>query len=248
MDTLHLCGGLAPVDPEISHEHATQEDSANSPNSGGGGRKKRSIGEHSKFWAQHRTLKIAIFSKDQAFITLIKSAINLWTPHINLNIEFVENTETADIRISTDKSLNGHWSTIGTDALAMPANVPTMHFDLVNWAYTSHVWTGIILHEFGHALGLEHEHQHPDADIDWNTHSVYEECKKNEGWSQEKTHYNIFRKLKKSKSTSAPYDQKSIMHYCFSEKFIWNKKAIPFNYTLSEKDISFIRSIYPPKA
>jgi serralysin len=26
----------------------------------------------------------------------------------------------------------------------------------------------VVLHEFGHALGCPHEHQHPEYDIDWN--------------------------------------------------------------------------------
>ena len=29
-----------------------------------------------------------------------------------------------------------------------------------------------VLHQFGHALGLEHEHQHPTAPLEWNQEKV----------------------------------------------------------------------------
>lgn len=246
METLYSCEGTAPVDLETSYQHAIQEDYANNPNSGVSDRTKRSIGTHSKFWAQHRTLKISFLSEHTKFINLVKSTIELWTPHINLNIEFVEKTEAADIRISDSKDLKGHWSNLGTDALSVPADKPTMHFDITE-THSVSVWKSYILHEFGHALGLEHEHQHPDANIDWVTPVVYRTYKEQSGWPQEQTYDNIFKKLDRSKTTSAPYDQKSIMHYSFPAPLIWDNIAIPPNFTLSEKDISFIRSIYPPK-
>jgi hypothetical protein len=38
-------------------------------------------------------------------------------------------------------------------------------------------WEGTVRHEFGHALGLEHEHQHPeggcDAEWRWNDDAGY---------------------------------------------------------------------------
>ncbi|EJM84651.1 Astacin (Peptidase family M12A) [Pseudomonas sp. GM74] len=246
MDTLHLCGGINPVDNKVSYELATQEDNSNKPNRVKGGINIQSIGTHSKFWAQHRTLKIGYFSKHTQLMKFIETALKLWTPHINLNIKFVEKVEEADIRISFSSKTSGHWSYVGTDALSVPSNQATMHFDLNAKFLTEH-WIATILHEFGHAFGLEHEHQHPEANIDWNTPAVYRECEKQLGWPKEKTYFNIFKKNDKSKSTTAPYDPKSIMHYGFSKAFIWNKIDMPFNFSLTEKDINFISSIYPKK-
>lgn len=35
-------------------------------------------------------------------------------------------------------------------------------------------YSRVVLHEFGHALGAIHEHQHPEAAIPWDKPKVYE--------------------------------------------------------------------------
>jgi hypothetical protein len=92
---------------------------------------------------------------------------------------------------------------------------------------------------------LEHEHQHPDHTIDWNTAAIYRNCKEKKGWSEATTYRNIFQKNRRQNTKDLPYDPTSIMHSAISETFIWNKIAMPLNSTLSEKDINLIKSIYP---
>ena len=49
----------------------------------------------------------------------------------------------------------------------------------------------IIQHEFGHAIGLQHEHQHPSIGIQWNKKVVIADMAK-QGWTQEMVEHNIF--------------------------------------------------------
>lgn len=72
----------------------------------------------------------------------------------------------------------GYWSVIGTMAETVPAGQQTMNFggfvralepyyargDSAEWLQSYDHST--ILHEFGHALGLSHEHFHPDCQRD----------------------------------------------------------------------------------
>ena len=60
----------------------------------------------------------------------------------------------------------GSWSMVGMDAETLITNLeePTMVLNLQGLHHN--VQKKIVIHEFGHALGLEHEHQHSDF---WDT-------------------------------------------------------------------------------
>ena len=90
------------------------------------------------------------------------------------NVRFRETTKNNDnsakLRI-TFKAVgddNWYWSALGTKALdrsKYPSTKPTMRLaGLPDEFPPSELHRGNILHEFGHVLGLEHEHQSPSMD------------------------------------------------------------------------------------
>jgi hypothetical protein len=107
-----------------------------------------------------------------------------------------------------------------------------------------------ILHEFGHALGLLHEHQSPnancDAEIDWD--AAYK-IGAGIGWDKGLVDRN-FRQLASTTSLNATeVDRKSIMHYSLP---VWIFKArekspcfVQPNYEISEGDRAFLSRVYP---
>jgi serralysin len=107
-----------------------------------------------------------------------------------------------------------------------------------------------ILHEFGHALGLLHEHQSPnancDAEIDWG--AAYK-IGAGIGWDKALVDRN-FRQLASTTSLNATeVDRKSIMHYSLPPTLFKRGKEsacyVTENLELSEQDRKFIASIYP---
>ena len=61
----------------------------------------------------------------------------------------------------------GSWSYIGTDALHIPKESKTMNLGFID--------RSTVMHEFGHALGLIHEHQSPfKGGFGWNKEEVGE--------------------------------------------------------------------------
>lgn len=171
---------------------------------------------------------------------LTKDSINKWAPHINLKLEFVDGPD-GDIRIAANNQTGGH-SAIGRQANDIPKSEPTMviGFGGENDNYTA----GTIMHEFGHALGLQHEHQHPDNTLDFDRERVYQEYAKH-GLTREETDAFVLNPLNRENLIFLGYDKDSIMNYGFAEGTIRNRGAIPRGNDLSKGDKEFAEFIYP---
>ena len=85
-----------------------------------------------------------------------------WEDVANLNLEFVR-TGAAEIRISfAEKGFS--WSTVGTDALTVGRDEATMNYGWLEPDTELREYQRVVRHEFGHALGMIHEHQNPTAE------------------------------------------------------------------------------------
>ncbi len=109
---------------------------------------------------------------------------------------------------------------VGTDAMNIALDKPTMVLNLKHFTPVQQV--SIVVHQFGHALGLEHEHQRPDF---WNAvekHLDIERIRRDlkavgykakggdppfEGDWYKRDHLGV------SVNSLSDYDPTSIMHY-----------------------------------
>ncbi|WJK12469.1 hypothetical protein [Pseudomonas fluorescens] len=208
-------------------------------------RKKRAAGKPAHFWTPGQTLRIAFLSGDQAFKDAVKAAASNWLPHINLKFDFVEG-ESGDIRIQCDPGV--YWSVIGNNALLFEEPEPTMRLspDLRFPAF----FAANVMHEFGHALGAEHEHLHPESNIPWNKPAVYDahdvdEDADEDSYARQSVDERYFNLLDASDFDYSPYDPKSIMHYAVRQSWTHGDFKIDLNMVLSEKDKAFMAKIYP---
>jgi len=159
-------------------------------------------------------------------------------PYINLKLEFID-TADGDIRIGTKPDgLGGGWSRVGTDAKNEKPSWNTMAISFINDPKED---GRIIQHEFGHALGIKHEHRHPDNPLMYNRQKIEMEYGKF-GTNE------FFTKIPAGDSTKlTPYDSRSIMHYHLPENYMSNGITNTENYTLSTGDKYLAENLYPPK-
>lgn len=236
-----------PTDIRKSYEAAISENPANAPSTSSR-RQKRAVGAHTKYWKSGRTLKIAITDYGDGGFDIVKNAIKKWQPYVNLKFEFVElhdNDELyeGDIRIYLTPLVNSsRYSAIGTDALTVN---PLHHTMQLGTDYTSAGYEALVLHEFGHALGFMHEHQHPDATIPWNKEVTYLQYSREFGWSKDFVDGAVFPLPRDAGLTYEPYDRHSIMHYNVLNICTIGDWEQAVNLELSAGDKAFARKVYP---
>lgn len=228
---------------QATHEAAIDESAANI-GSTRGNRRKRSLVNYSKLWTNGRTLKIAFMNDLPAdHKQKIIDAANQWLPYVNLSFDFVDDNQ-GDIRIATENNKNS--SVLGTNALLIHPDMPTMNLAVKPEHEDFEV---IVIHEFGHALGAMHEHQHPHADIPWDKPAVYEFYQNREmnPLTRAQIDRHIFTPFNASDAFHLSYDKKSIMHYPVPNTLTLGDWELTINRKISKKDKKLMKSLYPKK-
>ncbi|MBV4478790.1 M12 family metallopeptidase [Pseudomonas khavaziana] len=176
---------------------------------------------------------------------LTKTAIKKWQPYINLKLEFVD-TDDGDIRIGTQRASGGQ-SLRGTNAKDAPPDQPTM---TVRYTNNTRETSRVIQHEFGHALGIIHEHQHPANPIQYNVPALAEmfgEQFANQEFSSYQRIMTALLHVGPDEIKLTPYDPKSIMHYHVIDNFASGGDVKAPNYELSPGDKHLAETLYPPE-
>jgi hypothetical protein len=158
-----------------------------------------------------------------------------------LTFEF-DNAPNAEIRISFDSS-DGAWSYLGTDATTIPMNQATMNLGFLDG--------GTAAHEFGHAIGLAHEHQNPAGGLQWNEDAVIRDLSgPPNNWDPGTIRNNVLNKYSADQVRGTEFDHDSIMLYFFPDTWVKNGKGTKANDVLSTLDKEFVASaqIYPKTA
>lgn len=202
------------------------------------------VGAVKKLWKPGQNLRVYC-GCSQSFGREIVRIANTWAEYANITFSLYEQRR-CEIRVGFNRA-DGSWSMVGTDALEVREKEDTMN---LGWLYEGMVDTEelrrVVLHEFGHALGLEHEHSSPMLGVDWNRPLVYDYYRRTNGWSQSDVDFNIFRRLEVAEVLATPFDDRSIMLYSFPPEFTTNGVGFPWSNTeLSEGDKQLISKLYP---
>src|SRR5262249_52908270 len=135
----------------------------------------------------------------------IRGAFAKWQA-VGIGLEFKEvgQLSEAEVRIGYSEADGVSASNIGREILDVPVNQPTTVY---GWSLTTPYGSGTALHELGHVLGMEHEHQNPFAGIKWHEQAVYDAlAKPPHSWDHDTTFHNILEKLTAQQVQGSTWD------------------------------------------
>ncbi|HET9225354.1 MAG TPA: M12 family metallopeptidase [Thermoanaerobaculia bacterium] len=196
-----------------------------------------------KKWQNGRTLRVRFLEGIPQIQAKVKQFAMQWTQHANIKLEF-GNDANAEIRIAFQR--DGSWSYIGTDNLVIPKDQATMNYGWFTTSTPDEEIERTVVHEFGHALGCIHEHQHPNAGIPWDRDAVFKYYMgPPNNWTRAQVETNLFQRYSATTTQFSAFDTKSIMLYPVDQALTLGDFEIGWNKKLSDMDKEFIGVAYP---
>lgn len=211
-------------------------------------------------WRPGSSLNVCFRGGSEEVVERIVAVASAWNRHANIELDFGPNgarrrcrrNDGADIRVGF--SAGGYWSVVGRQSrIVADRNLVTLNLEGFHmFPPKGDEFRNVVLHEFGHALGFEHEHQHPDAscadELDWQKMYRYYAGYPNY-WTVDEVNFNILPVLR-SQVEAGAYDAESVMHYVFDRSLFRDapsaKCFIDLNVALSAGDIAGLKAAYPP--
>lgn len=235
--------GLTNTDPHICTELYPDSTAGGEPTSGRG---PSAFGERATFWRVGENVRIKFLNGDATLQSRVMAVANQWMQDANVHYSYVGAWEEADVRIAFRwNGDGGSWSYVGTYCRRIPSANPTMNFGWFDAFTSDDEIRRVTLHEFGHALGLGHEHQSPAGGIQWNRPAVYDFYARTQGWSQQDVDQQVLNRASSTTTNFTSFDPESIMLYSFPASLTTNGVGTPFNTLLSNTDRAFVRQTYP---
>jgi hypothetical protein len=194
---------------------------------------------HGKLWPNGTVLHVRFLGGTAADHAKIERWAMAWSRYANISFVF-DDSPNAEIRISFDES-SGSWSYVGRDSVAIVGNTDAATMNLA-WVDEANV-----LHQFGHVLGLQHEHQNPFEPVPWDREAVYATFTAPPySWNRETIEFNILRPYPRDAYPIAkPFDPQSVMLYAFADDLTEGDVRLVAGTRLSDGDKTFIAKLYP---
>jgi hypothetical protein len=223
----------------------------------------RGIVARSVTWRPGQTITICFKAGSRGAHERVIRVAREWMQYANIVFDFEENGAPRrcagdgreDIKIDFIDN-KGWWSAYGSLSRQRDPSMNLQFFGIDTPRYANGQpapeteLRRIILHEFGHALGMMHEHQSPaaacDSEIDWD--AAYRMGERM-GWDRKQVQAQMAQLTQVEEFNMTAVDRRSIMHYSLPPELFKRGKSsrcwVPENNDLSEQDKQFIAAIYP---
>lgn len=194
-------------------------------------------------WQPGDIIRIGFMGGSAALRERVKQTALEWTKYANLVFAF--GAADPEIRIAFNQG-NGSWSYLGTMCRQISTGQPTMNYGWLTDASSDADVARVVLHEFGHAIGLIHEHQNPKGGIKWNEAAVVADLSgPPNNWDRPTIDNNIFKKYPTTAVAATEVDPYSIMMYPIPKSWTTDGFSAGLNSEISQRDRDMARQVYP---
>lgn len=198
---------------------------------------KSAVGLKGTYWDNGSTLTISFMTGTSSQKTFVQNIIKSVESLVNLKFQFVGSG--GMIRIAFNPN-DGAWSYVGKECLSIPKNKPTMNLGWLD--------EGVVRHEFGHTLGLCHEHQNPKAPIQWNESNVIKDLSGAPNfWDLATIKSNVLDRYNLNEVDATDTDPNSVMMYPIPAKWCLDGFSATGSNDYSVTDKAFLAKLYPFK-
>ncbi len=199
-------------------------------------------------WDQGETIDISFLDGNAEVQQRVQDAAQRWLGPELAGVQFAFRNDTTGTPIRISFQYSGSWSLIGTTCRQITDQTqPTMNFGWLTPNSTDEEVQRVVLHEFGHALGLIHEHQNPiGKPIQWNRDAVIADLSgPPNNWSLDVIEHNMFEPYDTAAVNGTNQDPDSIMMYPIPASWTLDGFSVGLNSKLSDADKTFIHEQYP---
>jgi hypothetical protein len=196
-------------------------------------------------WTSNQTLLVHFDARNEVLRKRVIAVANEWAKFCGMAFQDTVNRSMAQIRVTFEGKQ--YASAVGRECFSpLYAGRPTMYLGGLDTMRDERNFRRIVLHEFGHALGLEHELRNPRLQIPWDTAAVIKYYRDHYRWDKAKVYKNILTPLDVAKGKRYDeFDSSSIMIYAVPDTLTKGRMKIEWTYELSLTDKKGIGKWYP---
>jgi serralysin len=198
-------------------------------------------------WDIGAEIKISFLEGSQQLRDRVRRYAEQWIGKDMANLRFLWiDGGPADLRIAFRQG-HGSWSYLGTVSRRITdQSRPTMNYGWLTDASGEDEVKRVVLHEFGHAIGLIHEHQNPKGGVRWNEEAVINDLKgPPNNWNIDQIHINVLNHYDPDAVQASALDPHSIMMYPIPNSWTIGDFSTGLNSDLTETDRRIVREAYP---
>lgn len=197
-------------------------------------------------WPNGSTIHVHFRDGSPEARAAVAEVANEWTQFANLDFVFhLGDAVPAKVDISVTFNDSACNSSMGPGSqFSVSQGNPSMRLCHIDQMMGGDSFRRTVLHEFGHAIGMHHEHQSPKAAFSWNKPNVYAYYAQI-GWDEPFVDQWVFARVQQDQVRASEWDPDSVMHYEFPASFTTDNVAIHGGSVLSKLDREFVAEIYP---